>query len=78
MDWESLYGSCARYEERLREVERENYAQRVWANTHPRRSWRSVAWLQWLGGLITRTGSRSVSYDARFGKLPMTMPEQES
>jgi len=78
MDWESLYGSCARYEERLREVERENYARRVWASNHPRRSWRSVVWLQWLKGLITRRGPSSVRYDAHFATLPMRMPEQES
>ena len=77
MDWESLYGTCARYEERLREVERENYARRVWASTHPRRSWRRVAWLQWLKRVVTRRDSRPVSYDTHFGKLTMTAPERE-
>lgn len=39
MNWESFYGSSAQYEELLREIERENYARRLWANTHPRRNW---------------------------------------
>lgn len=77
MDWESLYGTCARYEERLREVERENYARRVWASTHPRRRWHEIVWVQWLKGLVSRISSRPVSYDSHFGQLTMTAPEQE-
>ena len=43
MDWESLYGSGARYEERLREVERERQAEQLWASTHPPRVARRLA-----------------------------------
>ena len=77
MDWESLYGTTAQYEARLREVERENYAQRVWASTHPRRSWRDIAWFQWLKALVTRQDPRPASYDARFGQLTIAAPKQE-
>jgi hypothetical protein len=76
MDWESLYGSYARYEERLREVERERQAEQLWANTHPRREWRSY-WHSWSKGLVAWGVSLNARCAAYFEKLTTLLSDQE-
>lgn len=76
MDWQSLYGSSAEYEERLREVARENYARRVWANNHPQGRWR-VAWRNWVRSLLAWVPERERRVSGDFAKLTMSVPEQK-
>ncbi len=76
MDWQSLYGSNAEYEERLREIARENYARRVWANNHPQGRW-VVEWRNWMRSLLARASARRHQANQHFGKAPMTVPEQK-
>jgi hypothetical protein len=76
MDWQSLYGSTAEYEERLREVARENYARRVWANNHRQGRW-SVTWHKWICSLLAWLPVRERWVRGDFGKLTMSVPEQK-
>lgn len=48
MDWESMVGNCAQYEQRLREVERERLADRVWASARSSRPWWGARLLEWM------------------------------
>ena len=72
MDWESLYGNCAQYEERLRAIERERLADRVWARSHPN-PWWSLAQLKRLRKVLPQGASHQVRYAAHIGKLTITL-----
>ena len=76
MDWQSLYGSTAEYEERLREIARENYARRVWANNHPQGQW-GIAWRNWMRSLLAWASVRDRQANRDFSKLTMSVPEQK-
>jgi hypothetical protein len=76
MDWESLYGSSALYEERLAAAERERYAQRVWANNHAQRRVWLVEWLKWIEEWATRGGRRQAPRPQRLGKF--ALPNRKS
>ena len=76
MDWQSLYGSSAEYEERLREIARENYARRVWANNHPQGHW-GATWRNWMRSLLTWAPVRERRTSGNFSKLTMSVPEQK-
>ncbi len=74
MDWESLYGSGARYEERLREAERERLADRVWARTNASRPWLGAKLFTWIKEWKVWTGFQR-AFENR--KLTMTTGDQE-
>ena len=76
MDWQSLYGSTAEYEERLREIARENYARRVWANNHPQGRW-GIEWNNWMRSLWAWALARGRQANGHFSKLTMSVPEQK-
>ncbi len=76
MDWQSLYGSSAEYEERLREVAHENYARRVWANNHPQGRW-GATWRNWMRSLLAWAPVREHRASGNFSKLTMSVPEQK-
>ena len=74
MDWESLYGSGARYEERLREAERERLADRVWARSQASRPRLGAKLFNWMQNWKVWTGLQRTFENQ---KLTMTTGDQE-
>lgn len=72
MDWESLYGNCAQYEARLRAIERERLADRMWARSRPS-PWWHLAQLKRLSNVLHQGASHQVRYAAHIGKLTITL-----
>ncbi len=78
MDWESIYGTNERYEERLREVAHENFARKVQASARSSRPQWYLSALNWLKGISMAGTMVTKRNGAPSSNLSMKIQDQQS